>query len=147
VAKRLFYLALPAAMLGLQVAIDLSACAGYPGQHASSGALAELDLFLAVIVARAIGVWFGLIYCRWSLVGALVFGAAQIATAAIAVVAVADAGAWSAIDRFCTDLGAAGLTSLLVALVGMLLVGCYATRRAAPSDQQCVVPRPTRGRR
>jgi hypothetical protein len=134
-AKRLFYVALPAAMLGLLVALDLSACAGYPGQRNGSGALAALDLFFAVIAARAVGVWFGLIYRRWSLVGAVVFGAAQIATAAIAAMAVADAGAWSAIDRFSTDLGAAGLTSLLAVLVVALLVGCYATQRAAPSDQ------------
>jgi hypothetical protein len=135
VAKRLFYLALPAAMLSLLVALDLCACARYPGQHASRSALAALDLFLAVIGARSIGVWFGLICCRWSLVGALVFGAAQVATAAIAVLTAADAGAWSAIARFATDLGAAGLTGLLVALVLALLVGCYSTRRAAHSDQ------------
>jgi hypothetical protein len=134
VAKRLFYLALPLAMAGLFLGLDLSACAGYPGQHARSGALAAVDLSFAVIAGRTIGVWFGLIYCRWGLVGALVFGATQTATAAVAVLAVADAGAWSAMDRLFTALGAAGLTGLLAALVVTLLVGCYATRRAAPSD-------------
>jgi hypothetical protein len=135
VAKRLFYLALPLAMLGLFLGLDLAACAGYPGQHARSGALAAVDLSFAVIAGRTIGVWFGLIYSRWSLVGALVFGATQIATAAVAVLAVADSGASSAMDRLFAALGAAGQTGLLAALVATLLVGCYATRRVAPSDQ------------
>jgi hypothetical protein len=133
--KRLFYLALPVAVLGLFVALDLSAYAGCPEQHNRNAALAALTLVFAITAGRTIGVWFGLTCCGWNLAGVLLFAAAQVATAAIAVLAVVDPAAWSAMDRLCTALGAVGLTGLLAVLVVALLAGCYATRRAAPSDQ------------
>lgn len=133
-AKRLFSLALALAMLGLLIALDLSACAGYPEQRDGSRALAAIYLAVAVTAGRTISTWFGLIYCRWSLVGAVVFGAAQFTTAAIATLAVADSSAWSAMGGCFTALGAAGLAGLLAALVAALLVGCCATRYAGPSD-------------
>jgi Kef-type K+ transport system membrane component KefB len=122
-------------MLALLIALDLSACAGYPEQRNGSRALAALYVAVAVAAGRTIGAWFGLIYCRWSLVGAFVFGTAQIGTAAIAILAVADASAGSAMGRCFTALGAAGMTTVSAALVVALLAGCYATLRSAPSDQ------------
>lgn len=121
------------AMLGLLIALDLSACAGYP-ERDGSRALAAIYLAVAVTAGRTIGAWFGLICCRWSLIGAVVFGTAQFTTAAIAMLAVADSSAWSAMGGCITALGATGLAGLLAALVAALLVGCYATTRAAPAD-------------
>jgi hypothetical protein len=133
--KRLFDVGLLVAVLGLLFALDMSACARYPGQQDRARALAALGLVCLVAAGRAIGVWAGLVCCRWSPVSALAFGVAQVSAAGIVVAVAADPRAWSAVARFFTADSAAALTGALAALVVVLLVGCYATRRAARSDQ------------
>jgi hypothetical protein len=116
-------------MLALLFALDLAACAHRPEQPNSRGSLATLFVFCVVTAGRIIGVCFGLAYCRWSPIGALAFGGAQVTLAGIAVLAVADARAWSAVARFFTSIGAAWLTGLLAALIVGLIAGSYVTMR------------------
>jgi hypothetical protein len=91
--------------------------------------LAWLTSFAGLVVMFAWGMWFGLVYRRWNLIGVLAFAAAQIAVLVVGVVSASRAQAWSAIGRFFTTLTAAGVTGLLAALAVLLLVGGYATVR------------------
>jgi hypothetical protein len=91
--------------------------------------LAWLTSFTGLVVMFAWGMWFGLVYRRWNLIGVLAFAAAQITVVVAGVVAAGRAQAWSAIGRFFTTLTAAGVTGLLAALAVVLLAGGYATVR------------------
>ncbi len=91
--------------------------------------LTWLTSFVLLTLMFIYGMWFGLLYWRWNLVGVLAFAAAQIVIGVIAAVTVSQADAWPVIGRFFTTLGAAGLTGLLAALVAVLLAGGYATMR------------------
>ena len=75
------------------------------------------------------GMWFGLVYRRWNLLGLLAFTAAQVLMLVAGVVVTSHAHAWPAIGRFFTTLSAAGLTGLLAALAALLLACGYATMR------------------
>lgn len=75
------------------------------------------------------GMWFGLIYRRWDLLGLLAFTAAQVIVLVAGVAITSYAHAWSAIGHFFTTLSVAGLTGLLAVLAVVLLAGGYATMR------------------
>jgi hypothetical protein len=85
--------------------------------------------FVVLALTFIYGMWFGLIYRRWNLLGLLTFIAAQVIVLVAGVVITSHAHAWPAIGRFFTTLSAAGLTGLLAALAVMLLAGGYATMR------------------
>jgi hypothetical protein len=91
--------------------------------------LAWLTSFTGLVVMFGWGMWFGLVYRRWNLIGVLAFVAAQATVVVAGVIAVDRAQAWSAIGRFFTTLTAAGVTGLLAALTVILLTGGYATVR------------------
>jgi hypothetical protein len=94
--------------------------------------LTWLTAFILLAVTFAYGMWHGLVYQRWNLIGVVGLIAAQaiIAVAVAVVVAAAQAHAWPALGRFfTTTLTAAGLTGLLAALAAALLAGGYATMR------------------
>jgi hypothetical protein len=75
------------------------------------------------------GMWFGLVYRRWNMVGVLAFAAAQATVVVAGVIAAGRAQAWPAIGRFFTTLTADGVTGLLATLAVVLLAGGYATMR------------------
>ena len=75
------------------------------------------------------GMWFGIIYRRWNLIGLLAFTAAQVAMLVGAGVVTTAAHAWPAVGSFFTTLSVLGLTGLLAALAVTLLAGGYATTR------------------
>ena len=77
------------------------------------------------------GMWFGIVYRRWNLPGALAFTAAQVTVLLAAALAITWSHAWSGAGHFFTALPAAGLTGLLAALAAALLAGGYATIRRA----------------
>jgi hypothetical protein len=85
----------------------------------------------AVVLALVFiyGMWVGLVHRRWNWPGLLAFGAAQAIVVVAMVIATSRAGAWAAVGRFFTTLGAPGLTGLLAALALVLLAGGYATMR------------------
>ncbi len=91
--------------------------------------LTWLTSFVGLAVLFVYGMWFGLVYWRWDLAGLLVFATAQVTVGAAGALAATRTGAWPAIGRFFTTLGAAGLTGVLAALAVVLLAGGYATMR------------------
>jgi hypothetical protein len=91
--------------------------------------LTWLTSFVLLALMFIYGMWFGLVYRRWNLLGLLAFIAALVIVLVPGIVITSHAHAWPAIGRFFTTLSAAGLTGLLAALAVMLLAGGYATMR------------------
>jgi hypothetical protein len=77
----------------------------------------------------AYGMWFGLVYRRWNLIGLLTFIAGQITVLLAGALITTQAHAWPPVGRFFTTLSAVGLTGLLAALAVALVAGGYATIR------------------
>lgn len=100
-------------------------------QHILDGPwyLTWLTSFVGLTLLFVYGMWFGLVYRRWNLVGLLAFIAAQIIVALAAVLVAASTHAWHSIGHFFTALTATGLTRLLAALAAVLLAGGLATIR------------------
>ncbi len=91
--------------------------------------LTWLTSFVVLTLMYIYGMWYGLVYRRWNLLGVLAFGATQVTIVVAGVVAATQAHAWAEIGRFFTTLTAAGLTGLLAALAVVLLAGGYTTMR------------------
>jgi hypothetical protein len=91
--------------------------------------LTWLTSFVLLALMFVYGMWIGLVYRRWNLIGLLAFVAALIIALVAGVVITSHAHAWPAIGRFFTTLSAAGLTGLLAALTVALLAGGYTTMR------------------
>jgi hypothetical protein len=91
--------------------------------------LTWLTSSVGLVLMFIYGMWFGLVYRRWNLLGLLAFIAAQVIVPVAGVAIASHAHAWPAIGRFFTTLSAAGLTGLLAGLTVILLAGGYATMR------------------
>jgi hypothetical protein len=91
--------------------------------------LTWLTSFVLLSLMFVYGMWFGLVYRRWNLIGVYSFGAAQVTIGVAGALAATQAHAWPAIVSFFITLSAAGLTGLLAALALVLLAGGYATMR------------------
>jgi hypothetical protein len=91
-----------------------------------------LTSFTGLTLLFVYGMWFGIVYRRWNLVGIVAFVAAQVTVLLAAALVVIWADAWLSVDHFFTGLTSAGLTGLLAVLAVVLLAGGHATvRRAA----------------
>jgi hypothetical protein len=75
------------------------------------------------------GMWVGLVYRRWGLVGLVGFLAGQTTVLLIGAVATTWSHGWHSLGHFFTALSAAGLTGLLAAAAVALLVGGFTTMR------------------
>jgi hypothetical protein len=77
------------------------------------------------------GMWYGIVYLRWGMPGALAFTAAQalVVVAGGLVVGLEHWHVWSAAGGSFTGLTALGLTGLIAALTVLLLGGGHATIR------------------
>jgi hypothetical protein len=75
------------------------------------------------------GMWFGLVYRRWNLVGLLTFIAAQITVLLAVALAVTWAHVWHGVGHFFSTLSAVGVTGVLAALALLLVVGGAGTIR------------------
>lgn len=91
--------------------------------------LTWLTSFVGLNLMFIYGMWWGLVYRRWNLVGLLAFGAAQIIVVTGGVIIASQVHAWPAIGRFLITLSAAGLSGLLAVLAVALLAGGYTTMR------------------
>jgi len=91
--------------------------------------LTWLTSFVALTLLYVYGMWFGIVYRRWSLPGGLVFAAAQITVLLVAAVAITWTHSWPGTGHFFSALSATGLTGLFAALTAALLAGGYATMR------------------
>ncbi|MGO9188121.1 MAG: ATP-binding cassette domain-containing protein [Streptosporangiaceae bacterium] len=85
--------------------------------------LTWLTSFVLLTLMFVWGMWFGLVYRRWNLLGLLAVIAAPVIALAVGVVIIGHVHAWLAIGHFFTTLGAAGLTGLLAVPAIVLLAG------------------------
>ena len=93
--------------------------------------LTWLTSFVGLALMFVWGMWFGIVYRRWSLFGSVTYIAAQVTVVVAAVLILVWADAWSGVGHFFTGLTAAGLTGVLAALAALLLAGGQATIRRA----------------
>jgi hypothetical protein len=91
--------------------------------------LTWLTSFVMLTLLFVYGMWFGLVYRRWNLVGLVSFIAAQITALAIGAAAATWTHGWRHIGRFFNALSAAGLTTILAAAAVTLLAGGFTTMR------------------
>jgi hypothetical protein len=91
--------------------------------------LTWLTSFVALTLLFVYGMWYGLVYRRWSLIGLVAFMAAQITVLVIVALAATWTHAWHDIGHFFTALSATGLTGLLAALTVVLLAAGLTTMR------------------
>ena len=88
-----------------------------------------LTSFLLLVLFFLYGMWYGLVYRRWSLPGLATFIAAQVLVALAAVVAVSLTHHWAAVGHFFTTITAPALTSVLAAVAVALGLGGLITIR------------------
>ena len=91
--------------------------------------LTWLTSFVGLALLFVYGMWFGLVYRRWSLVGLVVFIAGQVSLLLAGAIVATTANAWHNVGHFFTALSAAGLTGLLAAFAAVLVAGGLATIR------------------
>jgi hypothetical protein len=91
--------------------------------------LTWLTSFVVLTLLFVYGMWYGLIYRRWSLLGVVGFLGAQVIVLLIGALAVTWSHTWHHLGHFFTALSAAGLTGLLAALTVVLLAGGFSTMR------------------
>jgi hypothetical protein len=88
-----------------------------------------LTSFVGLALMFAWGMWFGIVYRRWNLVGLLSFIAVQALAVTAVLLLIGGADAWHSVGHFFTTLTIEGLTGLLAALTVVLMAGGYATVR------------------
>lgn len=91
--------------------------------------LTWLTSFVGLTLMFVYGMWFGLVYRRWGLIGLLAFAAAQLIVLVGGAAIATATHAWPAVGHFFTTLSATGLTGLLAALAAVLLAGGFTTVR------------------
>ena len=88
-----------------------------------------LTSFVLLVVFFLYGMWYGLVFRRWSLPGLVVFIAAQILVALLVVVAVSATHNWSAVGQFFGTVTALALTGVLAAVAAAMGIGGFTTMR------------------
>jgi len=91
--------------------------------------LSWLTSFVGLTLMLAWGMWFGIVYRRWSRAGLLGFITVQAVALAAVLLIISAADAWAGVARFFTTLTIEGLTGLLAVLTVALLGAGYATVR------------------
>jgi len=91
--------------------------------------LSWLTSFVGLTLMLAWGMWFGIVYRRWNVIGLLSFIAAQVLALTAVLLIIGGRDDWHAVGHFFTTLTIEGLTGLLAALTVALLAGGYATVR------------------
>lgn len=91
--------------------------------------LSWLTSFVMLVLAFVYGMWFGLVYQRWDVIGLLTFIAAQVTVLLGAALLVTWAQAWPGVGDFLTTLSVLGLTGVLAAIATALALGGFTTIR------------------
>ncbi|MGH3236449.1 MAG: hypothetical protein ACRDOH_24970, partial [Streptosporangiaceae bacterium] len=78
--------------------------------------LTWLTTSVALALLFVYGMWFGIVYRRWNLIGTLTFTAAQVTVLLAAALLITWSHSWAGTGHFFTALSAAGLTGVLAAL-------------------------------
>jgi hypothetical protein len=85
--------------------------------------------FVGLVLLFAYGMWYGLVYRRWSILGLVVFAAAQALVALAVVAAIALSGNWPALGDFFGSITVPGLVGVLAALAVVMGLGGFTTLR------------------
>jgi hypothetical protein len=88
-----------------------------------------LTTFVGLVLLFAYGMWCGLVYRRWNLIGLVGFIAGQVTALLVASLVVTWAHGWKGVGHAFTNLSAVGLTGLLALLAAVLVGGGLATVR------------------
>jgi hypothetical protein len=88
-----------------------------------------LTSFVLLVLFFLYGMWYGLVFRRWGLVGLVAFIAAQILVALLVVVAVSLTHDWSAFGHFFTTVTALALTGVLAVVAAAMGLGGLTTIR------------------
>ena len=88
-----------------------------------------LSSFVLLVLFFLYGMWYGLVYRRWSVPGLVTFIAAQVLVALLVVVVVSATHNWSATGHFFTTLTALTLTGVLAAVAAAMGAGGLSTIR------------------
>jgi hypothetical protein len=91
--------------------------------------LTWLTSFVLLVLFFLYGMWYGLVYRRWSLPGLVAFIAAQILVVLAVVVAISMTDSWHAFGDFFSTATASGLTGVLAAITVAMGVGGFTTLR------------------
>jgi hypothetical protein len=91
--------------------------------------LTWLTSFVLLTLTFVCGMWVGLIFRRWGMLGLLACALPLVAALVVGIVVISKAQGWPAVGQFFTTLSTAGLTGLLAALLVGLVAGGYATMR------------------
>ena len=85
--------------------------------------------FVLLVLFFLYGMWYGLVWRRWNLIGLVSFIAAQLVVVLVVVIAVSKTSSWSAFGHFFATITAPTLTGVLAALTVALGLGGLATIR------------------
>ena len=88
-----------------------------------------LTSFVLLVLFFGYGMWYGLVYRRWSVPGLVTFIAAQVLVALAAVVAVSLTHHWAAVGQFFAMITGPALTSVLAVVAVALGLGGLTTIR------------------
>ncbi|PZS40536.1 MAG: ABC transporter permease [Pseudonocardiales bacterium] len=88
-----------------------------------------LTSFVLLVLFFLYGMWYGLVFRRWSVLGLVAFIAAQILVALLVVVAVSLTHDWSAVGHFFTTVTALALTGVLAVVAAAMGLGGLITIR------------------
>jgi len=91
--------------------------------------LTWLTSFVLLVLFFLYGMWYGLVYRRWSLPGLVAFIAAQILVVLAVVVAISMTDSWHAFGDFFSTATASALTGVLAAITVAMGVGGFTTLR------------------
>lgn len=91
--------------------------------------LTWLTAFVGLALLYCWGMWFGIVYRRWNLLGLLAFIVAQVIVLTAGALAATWTGGWHSIAHFFTTISAAGLTGVLAGLAAALVLGGLSTTR------------------
>ena len=149
VSRRSYYLGTALLVLALGIAYGLALTALQALERASGGWGYSLHYFrvpwimngpwyqtwvtslVLLVLFFLYGMWYGLVYRRWNLVGLVTFAVAQTLVALAVVTVVTLAHSWTAFGHFFTTIQAPALTGVLAALTIALGLGGFATVRRA----------------
>ena len=88
-----------------------------------------LTSFVLLVFFFWYGMWYGLVYRRWNVIGLVAFIAAQLLVVLAVIVAVSATSNWAAVGHFFTTLTAPALTGVLAAVAVALGLGGLTTIR------------------
>jgi len=149
VSRRVYYLGTALLVLALGIAYGLALTVLQALERASGGWGYSLHYFrvpwimdgpwyqtwVTSFVLLALfflyGVWYGLVYRRWNVVGLVAFAIAQMLVVLAVVAAVTLTHSWAAFGHFFTTVQAPALTGVLAALTIVLGLGGFSTIRRA----------------